>query len=95
MTDVVTKWPAYAKWTRSYLLEHLGEVPLAAGAVSMSLSDFLAYSDVCREERPLYLFDKTWVCRALTSMRSCLFCVGMDVLRGIGWTVPHDTALRS
>jgi hypothetical protein len=60
ITDVVTKWPAFKKWNKEYLLSRYSERSFAAGPVDMTLKDFYRYSEMAQEERPLYLFDKTF-----------------------------------
>lgn len=50
-------WPALKKWDRDYLVEVCGSVQFSAGPVEMRLEDYFRYSDLVKEERPLYLFD--------------------------------------
>lgn len=50
-------WVALEKWNRNYLIETCGDVKFSVGPVEMKLEDYFRYSDLVREERPLYLFD--------------------------------------
>ena len=61
LTDAAAAWPALAAWTRERLLAAAGAAAFAAGGVSITLPRFFRYCDGCREERPLYLFDKRFV----------------------------------
>ena len=61
ITDVVTGWPAFRKWTREHLLAAAGDAEFVAGGVQITLPRFFRYCDGCREERPLYLFDKRFL----------------------------------
>ncbi|KAI8818137.1 uncharacterized protein EV422DRAFT_190700 [Fimicolochytrium jonesii] len=59
LTDVVSQWPAYEKWSEDYLLEHYGNKMFTAEAVRIPFRDYLSYSQNCtQDEAPLYLFDK-------------------------------------
>ncbi|KND00751.1 uncharacterized protein SPPG_03865 [Spizellomyces punctatus DAOM BR117] len=58
ITDVVTKWPAYGKWSTEYLLEHCGDKIFRAESVDIPFRDYVTYAEQCNEEAPLYLFDK-------------------------------------
>jgi hypothetical protein len=61
ITDVVTRWPAFRKWTNAHLLAAAGDAEFIAGGVPITLPRFLRYCNACREERPLYLFDKRFL----------------------------------
>lgn len=50
-------WAALQKWDRDYLIKVCGDIRFAVGPVEMRLEDYFSYSDLVREERPLYLFD--------------------------------------
>ncbi|CAI9097533.1 OLC1v1033983C1 [Oldenlandia corymbosa var. corymbosa] len=50
-------WNALEKWDKNYLIKLCGDVQFSAGPVEMKLQDYYHYSDLCKEERPLYLFD--------------------------------------
>ncbi|KAJ0089343.1 hypothetical protein Patl1_32796 [Pistacia atlantica] len=50
-------WDALEKWDREYLVKVCDDVRFAVGPVEMKLEDYFRYSDLVREERPLYLFD--------------------------------------
>lgn len=50
-------WDALDTWDREYLVKLCGDVRFAVGPVEMKLEDYFRYSDLVREERPLYLFD--------------------------------------
>lgn len=43
---------------RDYILAHAGEARYACGPADLTMSDYFAYADATKEERPLYLFDK-------------------------------------
>jgi hypothetical protein len=64
LTDVVTKWPAYAKWSTGYLVENYGDVTFRAESVDLTFKTYASYAARCGlnggafEESPLYLFDK-------------------------------------
>uniref|UniRef100_A0A803MWE3 JmjC domain-containing protein n=2 Tax=Chenopodium quinoa TaxID=63459 RepID=A0A803MWE3_CHEQI len=50
-------WVAKDKWDKDYLIKSCGDVKFSVGPVEMKLEDYFRYSDLTREERPLYLFD--------------------------------------
>ncbi|CAO2827158.1 unnamed protein product [Amaranthus hypochondriacus] len=50
-------WVAKDKWDKDYLIKTCGDVKFSVGPVEMKLEDYFRYSDLTREERPLYLFD--------------------------------------
>eukprot|EP00658_Telonema_sp_P-2_P026768 TRINITY_DN20836_c0_g1_i1.p1 TRINITY_DN20836_c0_g1~~TRINITY_DN20836_c0_g1_i1.p1 ORF type:complete len:284 (+),score=55.16 TRINITY_DN20836_c0_g1_i1:378-1229(+) len=64
LTDLVTKWPAFAKWSREYLEASFGQTPAHVAGYDMPLSDFFRYSDEAIDEGPLYLFDKEFANKA-------------------------------
>eukprot|EP00050_Salpingoeca_kvevrii_P013581 m.29581 g.29581 ORF g.29581 m.29581 type:complete len:509 (-) comp5111_c0_seq2:77-1603(-) len=57
ITDVVTSWPAFGKWSPASLRERFGTVLFEAGPVHMSLDDYYEYAGAVLEDRPLYVFD--------------------------------------
>jgi hypothetical protein len=66
LTDIVSKWPAFRKWNREYLIQHSGNRPYQAEAVQINFKEYVSYltqcksSSGCFEESPLYLFDKNF-----------------------------------
>lgn len=61
ITDVVTKWPAYKKWNRSYFLDNYGDTIFSCGHFNLPLKKYFEYSDATEggaDDQPLYLFDK-------------------------------------
>ena len=61
ITDLVTKWPAYQKWNRRYLLELYGDTVFSCGHYDLPLKKYFEYSDAAErgaDDQPLYLFDK-------------------------------------
>ncbi|KAJ3264239.1 hypothetical protein HDU77_009078 [Chytriomyces hyalinus] len=64
LTDVVTKWPAFKKWSMDYLEKTVGDTIFRAESVDLPFKSYAAYAKHCREnggsfeEAPLYLFDK-------------------------------------
>ncbi|KAJ3061469.1 hypothetical protein HDU98_002637 [Podochytrium sp. JEL0797] len=64
LTDVVTKWPAFKKWSMEYLVETVGDVEFRAESCDLPFKTYAAYATHCGqnggsfEEAPLYLFDK-------------------------------------
>ncbi|KAL5741992.1 hypothetical protein ACOSP7_028724 [Xanthoceras sorbifolium] len=54
-------WVALKKWNRDYLVKVDGNVRFSVGPVEMRLEDYFRYSDLVKEERPLYLFDPKFV----------------------------------
>ncbi|KAH9620773.1 hypothetical protein KSS87_000184 [Heliosperma pusillum] len=50
-------WVGLDKWDKDYLITTCGDVKFAVGPVEMKLEDYYRYSELTREERPLYLFD--------------------------------------
>ena len=58
VTDVVTKWPAFEKWSMEHLLENYGDVLFRAGPIDITLADYWRYAVGVKEEAPIYLFDK-------------------------------------
>lgn len=50
-------WAALDKWNRDHLIELCGNVQFSVGPVEMKLEEYFRYSDLAKEERPLYLFD--------------------------------------
>ncbi|KAJ1990130.1 hypothetical protein H4R33_001813 [Dimargaris cristalligena] len=59
LTDVVTQWPAWGKWTPDWMVERFGDVSFRAEAIDISLRDYMAYSrEQLADESPIYLFDK-------------------------------------
>jgi hypothetical protein len=60
LTDVVTKWPAFKKWTIEYLLCQFpsSDATFQIEAVEWSLPTYVEYMASNGDESPLYLFDK-------------------------------------
>ncbi|CAG8785458.1 24291_t:CDS:2 [Gigaspora margarita] len=58
ITDVVTQWSAFQKWTMKYLLEKYGDINFRAEAIDIKLKNYAQYSVNTLDESPLYLFDK-------------------------------------
>eukprot|EP01138_Halocafeteria_seosinensis_P000852 gb/GECG01000875.1/.p1 GENE.gb/GECG01000875.1/~~gb/GECG01000875.1/.p1 ORF type:complete len:546 (+),score=65.82 gb/GECG01000875.1/:1-1638(+) len=61
ITDLVTQWPAYRKWNRSYFLKHYSETIFSCGHFNLPLKKYFEYSDATEkgaDDQPLYLFDK-------------------------------------
>jgi hypothetical protein len=59
ISDVVSEWPAYKKWTPEYLIETSGkEVRFVAGSVHFTMADYFSYANQQADDLPLYLFDK-------------------------------------
>ncbi|KAK9699276.1 hypothetical protein RND81_08G164500 [Saponaria officinalis] len=50
-------WGCLGKWDNDYLIKTCGDVKFSVGPVEMKLEDYFRYSNLSREERPLYLFD--------------------------------------
>uniref|UniRef100_A0A803NEX2 JmjC domain-containing protein n=1 Tax=Chenopodium quinoa TaxID=63459 RepID=A0A803NEX2_CHEQI len=59
-------WVAKDKWDKDYLIKSCGDVKFSVGPVEMKLEDYFRYSDLTREERPLYLFDPKFAEKVLT-----------------------------
>lgn len=60
LTDIVTQWPAFHKWSLDYFSQHCGSQSFRAEAVDMTFNDYRCYMEQCCEESPLYLFDKAF-----------------------------------
>lgn len=60
LTDIVRKWPAYTKWSISYLLEQFpsDNATFDIESVEWSFPTYVEYMSSNRDESPLYLFDK-------------------------------------
>ena len=58
ITDVVTKWPAYKKWSREFLQSRFKGKDVLVGDAPMNFDSYLQYCDDQHDEMPLYLFDK-------------------------------------
>ncbi|KAI8620396.1 hypothetical protein BC830DRAFT_1052101, partial [Chytriomyces sp. MP71] len=64
LTDIVTQWPAYHKWSMGHLESTLGDTVFRAEAIDCTFKTYAEYARVNRahedafEEAPLYLFDK-------------------------------------
>ncbi|KAJ1960078.1 hypothetical protein IWQ62_004365, partial [Dispira parvispora] len=59
LTDVVTQWPAYQKWTPEFFLKLYGSVKFQAEAVQITFEKYWRYAATqTLDEAPLYLFDK-------------------------------------
>ncbi|ONK68826.1 uncharacterized protein A4U43_C05F16420 [Asparagus officinalis] len=57
----VDGWPAMKKWSKESLIRVCGDASFSVGPVEMKLDRFFHYSDLAKEERPLYLFDPKFV----------------------------------
>ncbi|KAI8813943.1 hypothetical protein BJ742DRAFT_734809 [Cladochytrium replicatum] len=69
ITDVVTEWPAFKKWTDQFLVSEYGGVQFRAEAVDLTLKDYFTYAHtVTLDESPLYLFDKNFANPEKTGM---------------------------
>ena len=60
----VEDWAALQRWTPAYLKNAFKGQSILAGDYHMSYDNFLAYSQRCRDEMPLYLFDKHFARKA-------------------------------
>ena len=60
----MTDWPALHKWSPKYLKMAFKGQHTIAGDYPMTVDNFLAYSQRCRDEMPLYLFDKHFAKKA-------------------------------
>lgn len=61
LTDIVTKWPAMKKWSRSYLQKAFKNGSVIVGDAPMSFEAYCRYADAQQDELPLYLFDKEFL----------------------------------
>ncbi|GIL98133.1 hypothetical protein Vretimale_3593, partial [Volvox reticuliferus] len=61
LTDVMSSWPAMAKWSRGYFAEVFGSREVIVGNMPMPFTTYLSYCSSNRDEMPLYLFDKHFV----------------------------------
>jgi hypothetical protein len=60
ITDCITKWPAFHKWTPDSLTQVAGDAKMDAGGFAFSMKDYFQYASVVHDDQPLYLFDKTF-----------------------------------
>lgn len=60
LTDVITKWPAYKRWSTEYLTKHYGDVSFRAESIDIKLAEYFKYASANQDESPLYLFDKNF-----------------------------------
>ncbi|CAJ0831953.1 8519_t:CDS:2 [Entrophospora sp. SA101] len=60
ITDIVTNWPAFKKWSLEYLVENFGDVKFRAEAIDIKLKNYIQYAKNTMDESPLYLFDKNF-----------------------------------
>ncbi|CAG8791379.1 3680_t:CDS:1, partial [Acaulospora morrowiae] len=60
ITDVVTQWPAFRKWSMEYLVEKYGDIVFRAEAIDIKLKNYVRYAMNTMDESPLYLFDKNF-----------------------------------
>lgn len=67
LTAPVREWPAYRDWTVASLLEKHGETKFRAEAVDWPLVTYFDYMYDCRDESPLYLFDRSFAEKMGTS----------------------------
>jgi F-box domain len=58
LADIVTKWPAMTKWSRSYLQKAFKNGSVIVGDAPMKFEAYCHYADSQQDELPLYLFDK-------------------------------------
>jgi hypothetical protein len=58
LTDIVSHWPAYSKWTWEFFLNRSSTQEYRAEAVDMTFNNYYQYAIAAFEESPLYLFDK-------------------------------------
>jgi hypothetical protein len=59
------------RWTPEYLAAQCGDLAFECGPVEMRLPTFLRYAERCREEKPLYLFDKRFFDKAHAHSSKC------------------------
>lgn len=64
ITDLMTEWPCFTRWSRDYLVRACEDKRMAAGLISMPLAAYFHYCDQAREESPLYVFDKAFAAKA-------------------------------
>ncbi|KAK9819897.1 hypothetical protein WJX72_003757 [[Myrmecia] bisecta] len=64
ITDLVGNWPATKNWTRKYLRKAFKGQKVIVGSYPMDFDNYLSYADGCKEEMPLYLFDKHFAQKA-------------------------------
>lgn len=64
ITDLVTTWPAYAKWTPAHLCEQYGHIPFHAAGFDFSMKSYFDYCFKSTDDQPLYLFDKQFASKA-------------------------------
>lgn len=69
MTDVITKWPAFTKWTIPYLLSQFSssDATFQIESVEWSFPTYVEYMSSNRDESPLYLFDKDFATKRTAS----------------------------
>ncbi|CAG8460494.1 3654_t:CDS:2 [Acaulospora colombiana] len=92
ITDVVTKWPAFGKWSMEYLVEKYGEILFRAEAIDIKLKNYARYSADTTEESPLYLFDKNFgnYCEGILEDFSVPDYFSEDFFRVLGSTFHKD-----
>ena len=66
ITNGIADWPALSKWTDDYLSSSCegsffrATSAMASSTASFAMKDYLSYSKQCREEVPLYLFERNF-----------------------------------
>ncbi|EME26338.1 uncharacterized protein Gasu_60130 [Galdieria sulphuraria] len=55
---VVTQWPAYHKWNRSYFIQHCNDFAWTVGPTQMTMQEYIHYMETNVDINPLYLFEK-------------------------------------
>jgi hypothetical protein len=58
ITECIDTWPAMAKWTDAYLIEHCRDQTFSAGGFQMPMDKYLHYSRTLKDDQPLFIFDK-------------------------------------
>ncbi|KAL3149040.1 hypothetical protein ABBQ32_001885 [Trebouxia sp. C0010 RCD-2024] len=64
LQNAMDGWAALRRWTPAYLKNAFKGQSILAGDYPMSFDNFLAYSQQCCDEMPLYLFDKHFASKA-------------------------------
>jgi hypothetical protein len=64
ITDLVSTWPAFKKWSREALIESYGSIPFIAGPLNIDFRDYMMYAERTEEETPFYIFDKKFAEKA-------------------------------
>jgi len=66
LTGLASRWSAVegGEWSADALRRRFGSTPFNVGGLQMELANFLEYAAACRDETPLYLFDKHFGAKA-------------------------------